>query len=107
MLTPGSTLNTASNPDRSLVIGKDPWGNTFSGDIDEVSLYGRALTSTEIATIARDVIKNLSLGSETGQSSIGATSQYEPPSKTSRPPHPMSPMEIEVNSSVEAWDKSN
>jgi len=106
ILTPGNTLNTASNPDRSLVIGKDPWGNAFSGEIDEVKIYGRALTSIEIATIARDVIKNLSLDVDTGQTSMGATSQYEPPSKTSRPPHPMSPMEIEVNSSVEAWDKS-
>jgi len=37
-----------SDPSRPLVIGKDPWGQTFNGDLDEIKIYERALNTTEI-----------------------------------------------------------
>ncbi len=39
-------LTTGSGP---LQIGCDPWGYHFDGRIDEVRLYGRALTDAEVA----------------------------------------------------------
>jgi parallel beta-helix repeat protein len=36
------------NPSRDIYIGKDPWGNSFNGYIDEVRIYDRALTEGEV-----------------------------------------------------------
>jgi hypothetical protein len=45
------TGRVASNADRDVYIGKDPWGTTFNGLIDEVRIYDRALPQNEIADL--------------------------------------------------------
>ena len=46
--------SVAVNPSRKLYIGKNPWGNSFDGTIDEVRIYDRALTSQEILALYND-----------------------------------------------------
>ncbi len=43
--------NVVESPTRDVYIGKDPWGNSFDGSIDDVMLYDRALTEQEISNI--------------------------------------------------------
>jgi hypothetical protein len=105
-LSPGSITGTASNPDRSVVIGKDPWGNAFSGDIDEVNVYGRALTSSEIASIAKEVIKSRTLDLETVETQNGTSIEGDIPKKGPQIPRPEIPRDIQINSGVEAWNKN-
>lgn len=38
----------ATNPDRSIALGKDVWGTSFDGAIDEFRIYDTALDSTQI-----------------------------------------------------------
>jgi hypothetical protein len=106
VVSPGNISGTASNPDRSVVIGKDPWGNAFSGTIDEVNVYGRALTSTEIASIAKEVIKSRALNLETVEPQNGASVEVTVPTKGPQIPQPEIPMDTEINSGVESWNKS-
>ena len=40
-----------SNPSRNIYIGKDPWGDTFQGSIDELRIYNDALTEQEIVNL--------------------------------------------------------
>ena len=51
-LQPASLLKVETNPDREVFVGKDPWGNTFNGVIDDVRLYDRALSSSELLALA-------------------------------------------------------
>ena len=39
------------NPTRKVLIGKDPWGDSFQGCIDEVRIYNDALTEQEIINL--------------------------------------------------------
>jgi uncharacterized protein YjdB len=50
------TIGTIGNGDNwsNLVVGVNPWtgaGNYFTGDIDEVRVYNRALSAAEVATV--------------------------------------------------------
>lgn len=47
------TRSIAVHADRNLDIGKDPWGNSFAGLLDEIRLYNRALSAAEIAALAQ------------------------------------------------------
>ena len=40
-----------SSADRDLLFGKDPWGNTFNGLIDDVVIYNEVLDATEIQNL--------------------------------------------------------
>ncbi len=51
-LQPASLLKVDTNPDREVFVGKDPWGKTFNGDIDDVRLYDRALSASELLALA-------------------------------------------------------
>jgi hypothetical protein len=46
-ITTASSLPASSDP---LMVGGDPWGQYFQGRIDELRIYSRALTQTEIQT---------------------------------------------------------
>ncbi len=43
-----------SDASRDVIIGKDPWGNGFGGSLDDVRIYSRALSSTEIQALYND-----------------------------------------------------
>jgi PKD repeat protein len=45
------TGRVARNVDRAVQIGGDPWGAAFDGQIDEVRIYDKALSGTEIADL--------------------------------------------------------
>jgi hypothetical protein len=92
VLYPGSFPGIAAHPDRDVVIGKNPWGNSFLGDIDEVCLYGSALTSSEINSLAKEATK----------SQPGSAENATPTATRTPTPQP-TPLEGEVSSSVEAW----
>lgn len=38
----------ARNVDRAVNIGGSPWGPTFDGRLDEVRIYDKALSATEV-----------------------------------------------------------
>ena len=50
--TVGFSGNIAVNPTRDLYLGKDPWGNSFNGLLDEVRIYNRALSAEEIELLS-------------------------------------------------------
>ncbi len=55
-LSSTAPIKTAGNGDSwsNLVVGVNPWtdaGNYFTGDIDEVRVYNRALSAAEVATV--------------------------------------------------------
>jgi hypothetical protein len=41
----------ARNVDRAVYLGADPWGENFSGRLDEVRIYDKALSETEIQAL--------------------------------------------------------
>jgi hypothetical protein len=45
------TGRVARNVDRAVQIGGDPWGASFDGQIDEIRIYDKALSGTEIAAL--------------------------------------------------------
>lgn len=40
-----------SHSSRPIIIGKDPWGSSFDGDIDELQVYKRALSKEEVVAL--------------------------------------------------------
>ena len=46
-----ATGTIAVNSDRPVYIGKNPWGNSFNGSIDEAKIYDKALNGEEILAL--------------------------------------------------------
>ena len=46
------TGNVNTYPTQHLFIGKDPWGNAFAGNIDEMKIFRHSISSNEVYALA-------------------------------------------------------
>lgn len=45
------TGRVVRSPDREVCVGKNPWGASLAGDVDEVHVYDRALSAEEVRAL--------------------------------------------------------
>jgi len=69
----------------NLYVGKAPWGSNFSGAVDDVRVYARALSADEIARLAGIPVLKMGLGESGSQFFAAGVDQHASCSGSSCP----------------------